>query len=172
LVVVIKGNKPTNTDLPPIAINTAPTTPTQGAAQIKPLDPVPTDTAPPVADTSAPATGGTGATPAETGKPANTGKPSTGSTTGTPATPKGDPCDACNAAASSGNASGVSASLSRCTDAAKQSQCKATLQRTALGAVKREALNGNCARAKALASAADAAGVRGAANGLKGTSCQ
>jgi hypothetical protein len=86
--------------------------------------------------------------------------------------PKGDPCDACSAAAASGNASGVNASLSRCTDASKQAACKATLQRTALGAVKREALNGNCPRAKALAAAADAAGVKGAANGLKGTSCQ
>jgi serine/threonine-protein kinase len=174
VILVVRGNKPHNDDLPPIAINTAPTTPSQGAQPIKPLDPVPADTTPPPADTAPTGSGGSSATPAETVKtPATTaGKPTTPATPATPATPKGDPCDVCKAAAASGNATGVSASLSRCTDAGKQAECKSTLQRTALGSVKREALNGNCARAKALASAAEAAGVRGAANGLKGTSCQ
>jgi len=166
LILVIRGQKPQNTDLPPIAIDTAPTTPTQATEPIKPLDPVPADTAPP-AETAASSSGGTTSAPADTSKPATTpGKPTT------PAPPKGDPCDACSAAAASGNATGVTASLSKCTDPAKQASCKSALQRTALGAVKREALNGNCARAKSLAAAADAAGVKGAANGLKGTSCQ
>ncbi len=172
LILVVKGNKPADTDLPPIAINTAPTTPSQGTQPIKPLDPVPADTAPPQpVDTAPPATGGSGTAP-DTTKPATgSGKPATG-TPATPATPKGDPCDACLAAASSGNSTGVSASLCRCTDSGKQAACKAALQRTALGAVQSAARNGNCDRAQALASAAEAIGVRGAAVGLKGTSCK
>jgi hypothetical protein len=172
LILVVKGNKPKDTDLPPIAINTAPATASQGVQPIKPLDPVPTDTAPPVVESAAPSTGGTSASPADTAKPAGAGKPATGSGTTGPATPKGDACEACLAAASSGNATGVSASLSRCTDSGKQAACKSALQRTALGAVKSAAMNGNCARAQTLASTAEALGVRGAANGLKGTSCK
>jgi len=171
VILVVRGNKPANTDLPPIAINTAPTTQAQGTQPIKPLDPVPADTTPVPAETAPSGTAGGSSAPAgDTSKPvAGTGKPSTPAT---PAPPKGDPCDACLAAAASGNATGVTASLSRCTDAGKQAACKSALQRTAIGSVKQAALNGNCARAKALAAAAESAGVRGAANGLKGTSCQ
>jgi tRNA A-37 threonylcarbamoyl transferase component Bud32 len=174
VILVVRGNKPTNDDLPPIAINTAATTPAQGTQPIKPLDPLPAETAPPVVET--PPSGTAGGSSTSTAQPpttnatnAVTGKPSAPAT---PATPKGDPCDACLAAAASGNATGVSGALSRCSDAGKQAACKSTLQRTAVGAVKQAALNGNCARAKSLAAAAEAAGVRGAANGLKGTSCQ
>jgi hypothetical protein len=76
------------------------------------------------------------------------------------------------AAASSGNASGVNASLGRCTDAGKQAQCKALLGRNVVGTVKNAALNGQCDRAKAIVAAADAAGVKGAARGLAGSSCK
>ena len=170
VILVVRSNKPHNDDLPPIAINTAPTTPTQAVQEIKPLDPTPQDTVVATGGSSPTATGGGAATPAETGKPA-TGGGATGKPTGTPP-PKGDGCDACKAAASSGNASGVNAALGRCSDEGKKAECKAILGRTAVGAVKAAALNGQCDRAKALAAAAEAAGVKGAARGLKGTSCQ
>ena len=169
LILVVRSNKPQNTDLPPIPIPTVAATSATGKVQELPPDPIPTETPPAAGGSTASGTGGTPAVPE--GKPAaggSAGKPV--STTPTP--PKGDPCDACMAAASSGNASGVNASLSRCTDAAKQAACKATLGRTAVGAVTAAARNGQCDRAKALVAAADAAGVKGAARGLKGTSCQ
>jgi len=171
LILAVRSNKPQNTDLPPIAINTAPATATTPPTeQLKPLDTPPPDTAtPPPAGG-----GGTAAAPVETTKPATpTGTTTKAAGTGTPAAPpKGDPCDACKAAASSGNASGVNASLGRCTDATKQAECKAILGRTAVGAVKSAAMNGQCDRAKALAAAAEAAGVKGAARGLNGSSCK
>lgn len=168
LIVVVRGNKPQNTDLPPIAVNTTPATPaTQAPEVIKPLDTPPPDTATPTA-TPPTGTGGTAA-PVETTKPATTTtKPANTAT----AAPKGDPCDACKAAAASGNATGVNASLSRCTDAGKQAECKALLGRNAVGAVKQAAMNGQCDRAKAIAAAAEAAGVKGAARGLNGSSCK
>jgi hypothetical protein len=170
VILVVKSNKPTNDDLPPIAINTAPpAAATQGPVEIKPLDTPPPDVPVQTGGSSATtASGGSTAAPADTSKPANTSKP-TG--TGTPPL-KGDPCDACMAAASSGNATGVNGVISRCTDAGKQAQCKAMLGRTATGAVKQAALNGQCDRAKALVAAADAAGVKGAARGLTGSSCK
>jgi len=67
---------------------------------------------------------------------------------------------------------GVQGSLSRCTDATKQAECKSLLSRTAVGAVQAAARNGQCDRAKSLAAAAEAAGVKGAARGLNGTSCK
>src|SRR6185503_11386959 len=102
-----------------------------------------------------------GSTATDTG-----GKPATTPTTpkgtgGSSAAPKGDACDACNAAAASGNASAVSGALGRCTDEGKKAQCKAILQRSAKGAVRSAALNGQCDRAKSLAAAAEAAGVKG-----------
>ncbi|MES1185507.1 MAG: serine/threonine-protein kinase [Myxococcales bacterium] len=170
LILVVRSNKPQNDDLPPIAINTTPsgTSASTGAVEIKPLDTPPPEV--PAAGGTTTSTGGTSAAPADTGKPATTG--GTGKPTTTPATPKGDPCDACQAAAASGNASGVNATIGRCTDAGKQAQCKAVLGRTAVGAVKQAALNGQCDRAKALVAAADAAGVKGAARGLAGSSCK
>jgi len=170
LILVVRSNKPQNDDLPPIAINTTPsgTSASTGAVEIKPLDTPPPEV--PAAGGTTTSTGGTSAAPADTGKPATTG--GTGKPTTTPATPKGDPCDACQVAAASGNASGVNATIGRCTDAGKQAQCKAVLGRTAVGAVKQAALNGQCDRAKALVAAADAAGVKGAARGLAGSSCK
>jgi serine/threonine-protein kinase len=177
LIVVVRSNKPTNTDLPPIAIPTAASAPTsnQGTATLEPIDKAPPeDTA---ATTPAPAagTGGTtGTTPAgkpTTGggtKPAGTG--GSGSTTATP--PKGDPCDACKAAAASGNATAAASALNRCTDEGKKAECKSVLQRSAAGAVKSAALQGQCEKAKQLIAAAAAAGVKGAERGLAGSSCK
>jgi tRNA A-37 threonylcarbamoyl transferase component Bud32 len=172
LILVVRSNKPQNDDLPPIPINTTPsgTAASTGPVEIKPLETPPPELPVATGGSASPSGGGTSATPAETGKPATT--PGTGKPAGTPPAPKGDPCDACQAAAASGNASGVNASLSRCTDAGKQAQCKALLGRTAVGAVKQAALNGQCDRAKALVAAADAAGVKGAARGLTGSSCK
>ncbi|HXK20793.1 MAG TPA: serine/threonine-protein kinase [Polyangiaceae bacterium] len=170
LILVVRSNKPQNTDLPPIAINTAPATAaTQAPEVIKPLDTPPPDTATPPAGT-----GGGSAAPVETTKPATpTGTTTKAAGTGTSAAPpKGDPCDACKAAAASGNASGVNATIGRCSDAGKQAECKTILGRTAVGAVKSAAMNGQCDRAKALAAAAEAAGVKGAARGLNGSSCK
>ncbi len=172
VILVVRSNKPHNDDLPPIAIDTAPTAAaTQAPVEIKPLDTPPADAAPAVGGTPSTASGGSSATVAEAGKPATTAT-SKATGTGTTAPPKGDPCDACMAAASSGNASGVNSALGRCSDAGKQAQCKATLGRTAVGAVKAAAMNGQCDRAKSIAAAAAAAGVKGADRGLKGTSCQ
>jgi serine/threonine-protein kinase len=173
IIVVVRSNKPTNDDLPPLALPTAATSSTgQGPAKLDPIDTPPPETPP--------ATGGT----ATTGATAETGgKPATGTGTGTgtppkgtggaaSTPPKGDSCDACLAAASSGNASGVASALGRCTDEGKKAACKSALQRTAGGAVKAAALNGQCDRAKALVQAAAAAGVKGAERGLNGTSCK
>jgi serine/threonine-protein kinase len=171
LILVVRSNKPQNDDLPPIAIPTTPSAAaTPGPVEIKPLDTPPPEV---VATGDATAAGGKAAAPPETAKPTTTSKPpSTGTGTPTATPPKGDPCDACMAAASSGNASGVSSSLSRCTDAGKQVQCKAILGRTATGAVKQAALNGQCDRAKAIIAASDAVGVKGTARGLAGSSCK
>jgi hypothetical protein len=62
--------------------------------------------------------------------------------------------------------------MNRCTDAGKKAACSATLQRSAAGAVRSAALNGQCDRAKSLAAAAEAAGVKGASRALNGTSCK
>ena len=175
LILVVRSNKPSNDDLPPLALPTAASggSSSQGTTTIQPLD---DKAAPDSTATSAgnPASGG-GSAGSSTSKPATpaTGatKPTAGSTTGTPP-PKGDPCDACKAAAAGGNASGVVSALSRCTDEGKKAECKAILQRQAPSAVKHAALNGQCDRAKQLAAAAAAAGVKGADRGLAGTSCQ
>jgi len=173
IIVVVRSNKPQDTDLPPLAINQPPATASsQPTQEIKPLDPVPADTAAPVAagGTAPTAAGGTtSATPADTSKAATGGSKPAG---GTGAKPAGDPCDACLAAASSGNATAVQSSLAKCTDAAKKAACTSTIQRSAVGAVKQAALNGQCDRAKSLAAAAEAIGAKGASRGLKGTSCQ
>jgi len=169
IILAVRSNKPHNDDLPPIAVNQPPaTSSTPTTEQLKPLDPTPADTTP--------AAGGTGASPStpqptsEPSKPATGGgKPSGGST---PAVPKGDPCDACLAAASSGNALGVQSALGRCTDAGKKATCSAKLQQTAAGAIRSAALNGQCDRAKSLAAAAEAAGAKGASRALNGTSCK
>jgi eukaryotic-like serine/threonine-protein kinase len=172
IIVVVRSSKPTNDDLPPLTLPTAATSGTpQDTAKLDPIDTPPPET--PVATGGSSA--GVGTTTDTGGKPAATGTTTTpkatgGGTSGPP--PKADGCDACQSAAASGNASGVVSALGRCTDEGKKAACKAALQRTAAGEVKRTAMNGNCARAKDLVQAAAAAGVKGAERGLKDTSCK
>jgi hypothetical protein len=121
-----------------------------------------------------PGTGGTAAAAGGAGggkpnPPAGTAGKSGG---GSNPVPAAGGCDSCKAAAASGNASAVAAALGKCTDEAKKAECKAVLQRTAGGAVRLAANNGQCDRARALANAAAGLGIKTAANGLKGTSCQ
>ncbi|HKY38341.1 MAG TPA: serine/threonine-protein kinase [Polyangiaceae bacterium] len=176
IIVVVRANKPTNDDLPPIALGggsgstvAASGGSGQGAVKLDPIDQPPLD-APPTTGGSA-ATGATSSTDTG-GKPASTGTTPKGTGGGTSAPPKGDPCDACKAAASSGNASAVSGALNRCTDEGKKAECKAILQRSVASTVRSQALTGNCAGAKAMVAAAASIGVKGAEKGLKGTSCQ
>ena len=165
LILVVRASKPADEDLPLIALNTAASAPS--APPFAPIDVPPADTVvTPPAGTEAPIVAGAGDT---TGKPIGT-KPGPGG--GGSTAPKGDPCDACKAAANSGNASGVSSALGRCSDEGKKAECKSILQKTAGNAVQNAARNGDCSRAKALAAAAEAMGVKGASRGLKGTSCQ
>jgi eukaryotic-like serine/threonine-protein kinase len=167
VIIAIKSNKPEDDTLPPLTIPTSAPAATQPPA-IVPPDPVPPDPVPP-----AEVSGGTAGNAGVAGKPSTPGaggKPAGGGTGATP--PKGDGCDACKSAASSGNISGATAALGRCSDEGKKAECRAILQRSAGGAVRQAALNGQCARAKQLADAAVAAGIKSAANGLKGTSCQ
>jgi tRNA A-37 threonylcarbamoyl transferase component Bud32 len=169
VIIVIKSNKPEDDTLPPLTIPTSAPAATQPPA-IVPPDPVPPDPTP----TTVEGGGGTpGAVAGAGGKPATPaagGKPAAGGTGTAP--PKGDGCDACKSAASSGNVSGATAALGRCTDEGKKAECKAILQRSAGGAVRQAALLGQCDRARQIANAAAAAGIKSAANGLKNTSCQ
>ncbi len=169
VIVVIKANKPQDDTLPQIPIPTgAAAAATQPPANIPP-DPIPSDPTPvpPQASggtTSASGSAGKGPTPSTGGKPAGTG------TVTTP--PKGDGCDACKAAAAGGNASAAAGAMARCTDEGKKAECKAVLQRTSGNAVRQAALLGQCDRARQIVNAAAGLGIKTAANGLKGTSCQ
>jgi hypothetical protein len=176
VIVVVRANKPSNDDLPPIALGGSGGTGVSasggsgpGSVKLDPIDQPPPDAPPGTGGTAA--TGGA-ATADTAGKPATGGTTPKGTGGSTGAPPKGDPCDSCKAAASSGNASAVSGALSRCTDEGKKAECKAILQRSVAGAVRSQAMTGNCAGAKALVSAAASIGVKGADKGLKGTSCQ
>ena len=157
-------------DLPPIALpDTTPSGAGTGAhigtgtpTSIEPIVAQPTGV-PSVATITPSATA-----PIETIKPsAGTGKAAT-------PTPAANPCDACIAAANSGNISGAAANFSRCTDAAKKAQCTNAAKGRAPGAVKSAALNGNCAQAKAIIAAAQALGAASGAltSGLAGSSCK
>jgi serine/threonine-protein kinase len=82
-----------------------------------------------------------------------------------PDKPKADSCDACIAAASSGNFSGAARAFSSCGDTGKKNQCLKIVRRQAPGTAKTLALNGDCAKAQAIVSAAEAIGAGSA--GLK-----
>jgi serine/threonine-protein kinase len=171
VVIAIKSNKPQDDTLPPLTIPTSAPAATQPPVTLPP-DPVPADPTPQPVETSGGTTGAVaGGAGGRAPSPGAGGKPAAGGGGGTPA-PKGDGCDACKSAASSGNVSGAVAALGRCSDEGKKAECKAILQRSAGGAVRQAALLGQCDRAKQLANAAAAAGIKTAANGLKGTSCQ
>ncbi len=168
IILVVRSNKPVDDTLPVIPL---PTSAAAGSAprmvELPPDTPTPAETpaptAEPTSDKPVAGTAGKPATPTPTSKP---------TTPTTPAAPAAGGCDSCKTAAQSGNASGVVAAMSRCTDEAKKAECKAMLQRTAGGAVRLAANNGQCDRAKAIVQAAASLGIKSAANGLKGTSCQ
>ena len=164
-IVAVKAMKPE--DDPPIVDNPIPTSTGTlggaGTATVEPLGTAPPDV-PPTPSTSEPASTATGGTT----------KPAQGGGTGTkpPPTPAGDPCDACINAAKSGNISGAAAALNKCTDAAKKQLCTGHARRGARDAVKSQALNGNCAGANSIISAAAAFGADAQARkGLEGSKC-
>jgi tRNA A-37 threonylcarbamoyl transferase component Bud32 len=171
-VVAARSMKPEE-DPPPLALGPNPTTTTtqatgtSGEATIAPLDTQTAPTATPTAtDTVATAT--PSATSTATGKATSTG------TTATAKPPAGkDPCDACLAAAASGNASAAAGSFSKCTDAAKKQACTSAIKKNAGGAAKAAANNGNCSQANAIIAAAKGMGAGSGLldKALKGTSC-
>src|SRR5688572_24968526 len=73
--------------------------------------------------------------------------------------PAGDACDACIAAANSGNFAGAAKAASSCQDAAKKKQCTTTVKKSAPGAAQAAAFNGECGKAKAIAAAATSMGA-------------
>jgi serine/threonine protein kinase len=111
--------------------------------------------------------------PIETSK-TGTGPASTGTTKSSTPAPAANTCDACIAAASSGNISGAASDFARCTDAAKKAQCSQAARNNAPNAVKSAALNGNCAQAKAIIAAAQSIGAASGRLGssLAGSSCK
>ncbi|MES1173811.1 MAG: serine/threonine-protein kinase [Myxococcales bacterium] len=148
--------------------------------EIKPLDsaastaPVPTPatgTVPPTETGTKPT--GTPATPSTGTKPPPTSTPTTPPTT-PPAANGSAACDACIAAANSGNVSGAASNFARCTDTAKKAQCSQAARNKAPSAARSNALNGNCAAAKAVISAAQAMGAAAPAlaSALNGSSCK
>jgi serine/threonine-protein kinase len=143
-------------------------------ATVKPEAPPPTAEAP--AETAEPA--GTGTAPVTHPATAGGTKPSTATqpthTSAAPVTtPKppattpppagGNACAACIAAAQSGNFSAAASAYNSCTEAGPKAQCSGIVKGRAQSAVQTEAFNGNCAKAKAMAAAAQSMGVPGGA---------
>jgi hypothetical protein len=73
--------------------------------------------------------------------------------------PKANSCDTCISAASSGNFSSAARAFSACSDTPQRNQCLKIVRRQAPGTAKTLALNGDCAQAKAIVSAAEAMGA-------------
>ena len=144
-----------------------------GPTEIQPAIPTSQPTTAPtptVAETSPPPTGTVA--PVE---PVKTATQSNGG--GTKPPPPVNPaqaCDACIAAASSGNAAGAAANFAKCTDATKKAQCTQAARNKAPAAAKAAALNGNCAAAKGIIQAAQAMGAASNAlnSALAGSSCK
>ncbi len=86
--------------------------------------------------------------------------------------PPAAPCDACMAAASSGNITSAASSFNKCTDAGKRSACQAAARGQASEAVKSQTFNGQCAQAKATARAGAAMGIRGLDELIEKSSCK
>ena len=145
--------------------------------EIKPLESAAPNPPPPATGAVSPVE--TGSKPS--GTPTTPATPSTGTKpppTSTPTTPPAATgtaaCDACIAAASSGNVSGAASNFGRCTDAAKKAQCTQAARNKAPSAARSNALNGNCGAAKAVISAAQALGAASPAlaSALNGSSCK
>jgi hypothetical protein len=167
-IVAVKSMKPE--DDPPIADNPIGTGTPAGTGGPSVIEPV--ASAPP--EPTAPSSGEAPTEPTSAATAGTTKPPQGGTGTGTkpPTTPAGDPCDACINAARSGNISGASALLGKCTDEAKKRTCSGTAKRNAEGAVRQQAFNGNCSGAKQLIAAAAALGAEAQARkGLNGSKC-
>jgi tRNA A-37 threonylcarbamoyl transferase component Bud32 len=127
----------------------------------------PPDTPPDTAGTGGKSSGG-GTTSATGGKPptstTSTAPTATATATATSTAPKGPTgaaaCQACLAAARSGNVSGAVANYQKCDNAGQKSQCARQVRGPAQGAADAAALNGDCARAKQIVNAAAAMGAR------------
>jgi eukaryotic-like serine/threonine-protein kinase len=142
-----------------------------GPVTLDPLIPTsqPSATPTPVAGTAPPPT----ATVAPV-EPVKTATTNTGGGTKPPPVNPAQACDACIAAASSGNASAAAANFSRCTDSAKKAQCSQAARNNAPNAAKSAALNGNCGLAKAIIAGAQSMGATSPklASALTGSSCK
>ena len=144
-----------------------------GTSTVATIEPLATAAPTPPASAETPTPNGT-VPPVEPVKTAatNTGG---GSKPVTPAVASGaKACDACLAAASSGNASAAAANFSRCDDAAKKAQCSQAVRNSAPNAARNAALNGNCGAAKAIIAAAQGLGASSPKLGsaLTGSSCK
>jgi serine/threonine-protein kinase len=145
------------------------TTANTGPATVAPLidagdtAPIPTESLSATPDASVPTT--------PTGKSTTTRPTPSASTSAKPAS---DACDACIAAAKSGNVGGAKASFDRCTDSAKKALCTKEVSKTAPGFINSAALNNNCGAASVMITAGKAMGVSAARleRGLKGSSCK
>ncbi|HYP78002.1 MAG TPA: protein kinase [Polyangiaceae bacterium] len=106
--------------------------------------------------------------------PVKTGSTNTGSGTKPPPPNPAQACDACIAAASTGNASAAIANFRSCTDSAKKSQCSQAARNNAPSAARTAALNGNCGLASAIIAGAQSMGATSPklASALTGSSCK
>ncbi len=149
---------PSPTAFAPLATTPVDTTPTAAAT---PTATTPPATHPTGKSPSTPSTGKATSAPSASAAPTST-KPSGG----------GGGCDACVAAARTGNISGAAAAIGSCS-ADEKGRCISAAKAGAVAAAKAAALNGNCSQAKAIISAAQAmgAGSPKLAGALKGTSC-
>jgi eukaryotic-like serine/threonine-protein kinase len=159
-------------DLPPLALPDSAAGSANsnaiGTGSVATIEPaVPTATATPTVATTTPTA--ERVPPVEASKQPSSSKPATPA----PASPA-QACDACIAAASSGNISGAAANFSRCSDPVKKTQCTQAAKRNAPSAARSAALNGNCAQAKAIIAAAQGLGAASGAllSGLTGSSCK
>jgi serine/threonine-protein kinase len=170
----MKKDGPDTIDIGPTATNTGPNTTIQPLIDAgETVTPTPPDTA---SDTPDAAPSGT---PTGTPKPTGTGPkttptPSATADAGKPATGADAACDACIAAAKSGNIAGAKSNFDRCSDPAQKKACTREASRLAPNVVNSLALQGKCDAAKVVIAAGKSMQIP--ANrleaGLKGSSCK
>jgi serine/threonine-protein kinase len=172
-VVAAKSLKPDPNETIVIAPTTTPTAPPTAFGPLTDAS----DTATPVPTESPSATpdAASTTTPKPTSKPTTTTtKPSPSASTDKPAGGADGACDACIAAAKSGNIASAKSNFDRCGDAAKKQLCTKEASRVAPGLVNSAALQGNCGAASVIINAGKAMGIPAARleKGLKGSSCK
>jgi serine/threonine-protein kinase len=130
------------------------------------------DTATPTPTESPSATPDAAATTTPTSKP--TGTKPTPTASEKPAGGADTACDACIAAAKSGNVAGAKTNFDRCGDAAKKQLCTKEASRAAPQQIESAAKNGNCGAASVMINAGKAMGIPAARleKALKGSSCK